>query len=69
MASGDESDRAEAERRRRFLKNCAKFAAGTPPAVALLLSASKASATHNAGHSNDAPPCSIVNPGEPPPCD
>jgi hypothetical protein len=54
------------ERRRRFLKNCAKFAAGTPPAVALLLSASKPAAAQAVECStNPAPPpglCSNFNP-------
>ena len=53
---------SEDARRRRFLKNCAKFAAGTPPAVALLMSASRAAAEPN-------PPitCSNAPPAMPPP--
>lgn len=39
-----ESNLSEVEARRRFLKNCAKFAAGMPPAVTLLLQAARASA-------------------------
>ena len=39
-----EKNISEAEARRRFLKNCAKFAAGMPPAVTLLLQAARAAA-------------------------
>jgi len=55
----------ERARRRRFLANCAKFAGTAPPAVALLLSASNASAHHNPDHSG-GPSCS-QNPN-PTPC-
>ena len=51
---------SEDARRRRFLKNCAKFAAGTPPAVALLMSASRA-----AGAKDPSVDCS-TNPAPPP---
>jgi hypothetical protein len=37
---------SEVEARRAFLKNCAKFAAATPPAIALLLSVGHAKAHH-----------------------
>ena len=37
-------DLSEAAARRRFLKNCAKFAAGMPPAVTLLMHAARVSA-------------------------
>ena len=39
-----ESVVSEVEARRAFLKNCAKYAAATPPAIALLLSAGGAKA-------------------------
>ena len=42
---------SEAERRRQFLKNCAKFASTATPAVAVLLSASEAQARHRPWHS------------------
>jgi hypothetical protein len=42
----DPNKTSEAEARRAFLKNCAKYAATTPPAIALLLSADKAKANH-----------------------
>jgi hypothetical protein len=41
--STSEDELSEVDARRKFLRNCAKFAAGTPPAVALLLSASRQS--------------------------
>ncbi len=40
----EESEVFEVEARRAFLKNCAKYAAATPPAIALLLSAGDAKA-------------------------
>ena len=66
-AKGSEkSEVFEVEARRAFLKNCAKYAAATPPAVALLLSVGKAKADHfSAGH----PSCNNPgNPNQPPHC-
>ena len=37
---------SEVEARRAFLRNCAKYAAATPPAIALLLSVGNAKAHH-----------------------
>ena len=39
-----DGDASEEELRRAFLQNCAKFAVGMPPAISLLVAASKASA-------------------------
>jgi hypothetical protein len=56
----------EVEARRAFLKNCAKFATATPPAIALLLSVGNAKADHfSAGN----PQCNDpTNPDQPPHC-
>ena len=45
----------EAEARRAFLGNCAKYAAGMPPAIALLLSASRASGDDGDNDNNGSP--------------
>ena len=64
--SSEELERAEIEKRRAFLKNCAMYAAAMPPAITLLLSA------QNAFAQNDPSVCSnviCVNPGEPDACE
>ena len=62
----EESEVFEVEARRAFLKNCAKFAAATPPAISLLLSVGDAKAQE---FTSDDPQC--LPPGnldEPPQC-
>ena len=49
---------SEVEARRVFLANCAKYAIGMPPAIALLLSARSASGCHNQGQGQDQKNCS-----------
>ena len=61
----DERDASEVEARRAFLKNCAKYAAAMPPAIAILVSAKNALASHNPGHTQS---CNVTcqNPSEDP---
>ena len=49
---------SEVEARRVFLENCARYAIGMPPAIALLLSARSASGCHNQGQGQDQKGCS-----------
>lgn len=61
-----ESAESEVEARRAFLKNCAKYAAATPPAIALLLSVGNAKAQV---FTSDDPQCQEPgNPTNPPQC-
>ena len=64
MRSEDSADsvECEVEARRAFLKNCAKYAAATPPAIALLLSMGDAKANHGPLFSAGNPACN--NPGQ-----
>ena len=64
MASkgSEKSEVFEAEARRTFLKNCGKYAAATPPAIALLLSMGDAKANHGPLFSAGNPACN--NPGQ-----
>ena len=60
VAESDD-DLSEVDARRRFLRNCAKFASGTPPAVALLMSSSRPALADNpncTGGSDQPPGCS-----------
>ena len=58
------SDHSEVDARRKFLRNCAKFASGAPPAVALLLSSSPSAIAQDP----DPPNCNYNGIPLGPPC-
>ena len=51
----EEDEASETVARRAFLRNCAKFAAATPPAIALLLYADKAAAVASTACEQEVP--------------